>query len=94
MVSGSLLVWTIERFVQGQWFSFPIMDVLQPAFLLIDLAPHYAETTDSILMRILAWTIILCVTILVPLWSLCFGWLYAKFTNWLNHFPTLGKRVF
>jgi hypothetical protein len=28
------------------------------------------------------------------LWSFCFGWLYIKFTNWLNHFPVLGKRVF
>jgi hypothetical protein len=30
----------------------------------------------------------------VPLWSLCFGWLFVKFDNWLNHFPVLGKRVF
>jgi hypothetical protein len=30
----------------------------------------------------------------IPLWSICFGWIYVKFTNWLNHFPTLGKRVF
>jgi hypothetical protein len=31
---------------------------------------------------------------LTPLWSFCFGWLYVKFTNWLNHFPVLGKKVF
>ena len=30
----------------------------------------------------------------MPIWSICFGWLYVKFTNWLNHFPILGKRVF
>jgi hypothetical protein len=30
----------------------------------------------------------------IPAWSLCFGWLYVKFTNWLNHFPVLGKKVF
>ena len=30
----------------------------------------------------------------IPIWSLCFGWIYVKFTNWLNHFPVLGKKVF
>src|SRR5271170_1611824 len=25
----------------------------------------------------------------IPIWSICFGWLYVKFTNWLNHFPVL-----
>jgi hypothetical protein len=30
----------------------------------------------------------------VPVWSICFGWIYVKFTNWLNHFPVLGKKVF
>jgi hypothetical protein len=30
----------------------------------------------------------------VPAWSLCFGWLFVKLDNWLNHFPVLGKRVF
>ena len=32
--------------------------------------------------------------ILMPLWSICFGWVFVKFINWLNHFPVLGKRVF
>jgi hypothetical protein len=27
-------------------------------------------------------------------WSICFGWLYVKFTGWLNHFPVLGRKVF
>jgi hypothetical protein len=27
-------------------------------------------------------------------WSICFGWLYTKLVNWLNHFPVLGKRAF
>jgi hypothetical protein len=30
----------------------------------------------------------------IPIWSICFGWIYVKFTNWLNHFPVLGKKVF
>jgi hypothetical protein len=31
---------------------------------------------------------------LIPFWSFCFGWFYVKFTNRLNHFPVLGKKVF
>jgi len=30
----------------------------------------------------------------VPLWSICFGWIFAKLDNWLNHFPVLGRKVF
>jgi len=30
----------------------------------------------------------------IPVWSICFGWIFAKLDNWLNHFPVLGKRVF
>jgi len=39
---------------------------------------------------ILSWA---CV-ILIPIWSICFGWLFVKFDNWLNHFPILGRKVF
>jgi hypothetical protein len=42
----------------------------------------------------LTWVIIISTFILVPFWSICFGWIYVKFTNWLNHFPVLGKKVF
>jgi hypothetical protein len=31
---------------------------------------------------------------LIPIWSICFGWIYVKFTNWLNLFPVLCKKVF
>ncbi|HEY4952179.1 MAG TPA: hypothetical protein VII71_02190 [Verrucomicrobiae bacterium] len=37
-------------------------------------------------------TIVFCVS--MPIWSLCFGWIFVKFDNWLNHFPVLGKKVF
>jgi len=30
----------------------------------------------------------------IPLWSLCFAWLFVKLDNWLNHFPVLGRKVF
>jgi len=40
------------------------------------------------------WLEILLLPLTIPLWSICFGWIYVKFTNWLNHFPVLGKKVF
>jgi hypothetical protein len=30
----------------------------------------------------------------IPVWSLCFGWIWVKLDNWLNHFPLLGKKIF
>jgi len=39
----------------------------------------------------LTWVVLL---ISVPFWSYCFGIIFVKFDNWLNHFPVLGKRVF
>ena len=51
---------------------------LQPAYFLVFLKEELAED-------------LLCS---IPLWSLCFGWLYVKFTDWLNHFPVLGKKFF
>ena len=32
--------------------------------------------------------------ITIPIWGICFGWLFVKFDNWLNHFPVLGRKVF
>jgi hypothetical protein len=38
--------------------------------------------------------VILPLMMTAPVWSICFGWLFVKLDNWLNHFPVLGKRVF
>jgi len=35
-----------------------------------------------------------CYFIFIPIWSICFGWIFVRLDNWLNHFPVLGKRVF
>jgi hypothetical protein len=32
--------------------------------------------------------------IIIPIWSICFGWIFVKSLNWLNHFQVLGKKVF
>src|ERR1039457_37388 len=70
-----------------------ILYILQPSILL----PF--ATDQPTMFRHFFWgvspsylSIIFCLS--MPLWSLCFGWLFVKFDNWLNHFPVLGKRVF
>jgi hypothetical protein len=65
---------------------------LQPQFWLV---PKILPLNIPPALRGLADLIFILVMILsVPLWSICFGWIYVKFTNWLNHFPVLGKKVF
>jgi hypothetical protein len=57
--------------------------ILKPTFHWIGFHWHLSEWIyDSILFTS------------IPIWSICFSWLYVKFTNWLNHFPVLGKKVF
>jgi hypothetical protein len=72
------------------WFSF--LEILQPIFWLMTLAmkQFLVENWSLNLSAFLS----ICFLIVIPLWSICFGWLYVKFTNWLNHFPVLGKKVF
>jgi hypothetical protein len=30
----------------------------------------------------------------IPVWSFCFGWIFIRSKDWLNHFPVLGEKVF
>ena len=64
------------------WFDFVcnFRFVSQPQFLL------FSKIFEGWVINLLLVT--------VPIWSICFGWLYVKFTNWLNHFPVLGRKVF
>jgi hypothetical protein len=52
------------------------------------------QVVESITSTIPSWLLLSIYFISIPLWSICLGWLYVKFTNWLNHFPVLGRRVF
>jgi|SRR5581483_3292007 len=40
------------------------------------------------------WLSLFLVLLSIPIWSICFSWLFVKFDNWLNHFPILGRKVF
>src|SRR5450432_2626407 len=65
-----------------------ILALLQPHFYLMD------KFFGTILMSVPKSLLMLLCLISVPVWSICFSWLFVKLDNWLNHFPVLGKRVF
>jgi hypothetical protein len=70
------------------WVAFLAM--LQPVLFLL----YEIGKVKSFFDSIPEWTSISLFLFLSATWSFCFGWLYVKFTNWLNHFPVLGKKVF
>jgi hypothetical protein len=69
----------------GFWLKF--LWALQPHLFLLGIIKGLLKIKSHVVLGILG-------CILIPIWSFCFGWLYVKFTNWLNHFPVLGKKVF
>ena len=81
-------------------FLFDVLIFLQPAAVLffLKILPLTANSFFSIypswLLAIMISALLVISLLSVPVWSLCFGWIYVKFTNWLNHFPVLGKKVF
>ena len=78
------VVWT--------WFLVACFFILQPQFSLI-LAKEYFSNS-VMLDDYFVFLFPVIAPLVAPLWSLCFGWLFVKFDNWLNHFPVLGKKVF
>jgi hypothetical protein len=71
-------------FIVWRSFWIKILVALQPFWFFI----------NKINIPIPDYLILILWLISIPIWSICFGWLYVKFTNWLNHFPVLGKKVF
>jgi hypothetical protein len=69
---------------QNLWVK--MVFALQPQCLIFLLKVETPETVSRI--------IFCCLVLYVPVWSYCFGWIFVKLDNWLNHFPVLGKRVF
>ncbi|MEI7535210.1 MAG: hypothetical protein WCK57_12660 [Verrucomicrobiae bacterium] len=66
-----------------------ILYLLQPQiWLAVESGNHFSTEIFSMLFP--PWVYLLT----IPIWSICFGWLFVKLDNWLNHFPVLGKRVF
>jgi len=68
------------------WGSFwlKIFYLFQPQFLLLSVIKFHVSGEILVPFFVL----------ITVFWSLCFGWLFVKFDNWLNHYPVLGKKVF
>jgi len=63
-------------------------------FFLFQLQLLFSHFITGLLVRFPDWFGLLILISSVPFWSYCFGWIFVKLDNWLNHFPVLGKRVF
>jgi len=77
----SLMVW--HNFWLKAFFVF------QPQFLITQL--NFVKSLD---FEVVTRVVLDFLFGIMPLWSICFGWLFVKFDNWLNHFPVLGRKVF
>ena len=85
-LAGLVFVFVFPHFQIGDFWEIGF-SILQPQFWISAIL----DTNDSWgRAAVEFWG---CV-IAIPVWSLCFGWLYVRFTNWLNHFPVLGRKVF
>jgi hypothetical protein len=88
-----------QHVIHETWMQFWLMVLMlmQPLAVLVNLFLQLA-VLHSILPNHPVWLmapfIYLSIFLSVLLWSLCFGWIYVKFFNWLNHFSALGKRLF
>lgn len=63
--------------------------LLQPQFLLY-LLPAFQKVPASLP----DWLMFLLPIFFIPVWSGCFGWLFARRNDWLDHFPFPGKKAF
>jgi hypothetical protein len=75
------LLWTAINFLQP--FYIPMVSYVQQVNWL-----YLYYRADSKIMNIIS------IFVLIAFWSLCFGWIFVKLDNWLNHFPVLGRKVF
>jgi hypothetical protein len=70
----------------------PWCDYLQKVFLLFQ--PQFPLSIHVMdMLNIPSWIVLTLSLGSIPIWSICFGWLFVKFDNWLNHFPVLGRKV-
>jgi hypothetical protein len=97
---GAILIITLFAFShfpnspQFQWLSLEskLFVLLQPQFWF---APKIFTMDNFYALPLFVFSLALSFYFVsVPLWSICFGWLFVKLENWLNHFPVLGKKVF
>jgi hypothetical protein len=92
--------------VIGCHFGFTVLFILISLSLPARMIPNYSNPSE--LIRFVCVQIIYLLqpivfqfvhsptlaTIIMPIWSIFFGWLFSMFVIWLNHFPVLGRKVF
>jgi hypothetical protein len=54
----------------------------------------FPNPASKVLVHLPPWSLMFFWFGSIPIWSICFGWLFIRTKDWLNHFPVLGKRVF
>ena len=78
----------------GGLFLLKVFFLLQPLFSFFVWGFHLAGVPDGNFGGLVEFLEGLAMLFSVPLWSICFAWLFVKFDNWLNHFSVLGRKVF
>jgi hypothetical protein len=73
----------------GFWLKF--VWLLHPQFFLLGVINVYLK---KIIPFTFSSPFFILAAISIPLWSICFGWLCVKFTNWLNHFSHSRQKSF
>jgi hypothetical protein len=70
--------------------------ILQPQFWIVptfmDVESFFASISEISIF--LSWAAFLVCLFSIPLWSLCFGWIYVRLSDRLNHFFSARKKDF
>ncbi|MEI7808886.1 MAG: hypothetical protein WCJ07_10445 [Verrucomicrobiota bacterium] len=61
--------------------------LFQPLHLLV-------AKTHTVMVGTYKWFFLFLALVSIPVWSICFSWIFVKLDSWLNHFPFLGKKFF
>ncbi|MBI5773577.1 MAG: hypothetical protein HZA89_07535 [Verrucomicrobia bacterium] len=85
----SFVVWFQVSFIYRDPISDNFALALQPQFWLLKKSGGF-----GMLWELPDWLFVLLCCMSITLWSLCFGWLYAKAVDRLNRFPILGHKLF
>jgi hypothetical protein len=84
-----------ERWMHVENLKIRALILLQPQLgVLFAAAKFFPTAMAHYFSWVQPWLLMTVWIVSIPLWSICFGWIYVKFTNRLNHFPVLGRKVF
>ena len=68
--------------------------ILQPQTLLMADITNIESSKSALQPTSMVWFVYALIYIVsIPVWSVCFGWIFIRIKDRLHHFPVLGKRV-